>query len=62
MRIFIDPEGRSPKKPEKIRRIPAPDSNLGLAHPEDGVPSDVLGSYTGIDEDGGPPAQDADDL
>ncbi len=26
------------------------------------IPGDVLGSYTGTDEDGGEPTQDADDL
>lgn len=26
------------------------------------IPSDVLGSYTGTDEEGGAPVQDADDL
>jgi hypothetical protein len=30
--------------------------------PKDGVSSDVLGSYTGMSEDGGTPEQDADDL
>lgn len=26
------------------------------------IPSDVLGSYTGLTQDGSPPVQDADDL
>lgn len=30
--------------------------------PKDKIPSDILGSYVGMDEDGEPPVQDADDL
>lgn len=29
---------------------------------KEGIPSDVLGSYTGVPEDGEEPIQDADDL
>ena len=33
-----------------------------LKNKQDGVPTDVLGSYTGIAADGGRPVQDADYL
>ncbi len=36
--------------------------NLPLSEENNEVPSDTLGSYTGVPEDGGIPEQDADDL
>jgi len=37
-------------------------SDFRAAAETPGIPSDVLGSYTGITEDGERPVQDADDL
>ncbi len=36
--------------------------NIPLSKENNEVPSDVLGSYTGVADDGGVPEQDADDL
>jgi len=67
-----EPEGRvRPKKHAPgIRSALPPDERGERSNPrswiepitDDGIPSDVLGSYTGMDADGGAPSQDADDL
>lgn len=48
-----------PKKPGVVEPIIAAGE---MKAPQQGSPTDPLGSYTGIPADGGVPVQDADDL
>lgn len=50
---------------ESRRRMEKLSKELGemwLESGDDGIPSDINGSYTGTPKDGGEPIQDADDL
>ena len=47
---------------QKKRRIRAVARTLPKQSASGGIPSDMLGSYTGNAMDGGRPIQDADDL
>ena len=46
----------------KDRRKPSPTEVAQSLRDRSEIISDILGSYTGISEDGGKPEQDADDL
>lgn len=57
----------TPKKSPDVYQSPVMQQSESCAHtlPLEGkgeIPSDIQGSYTGMDIDGGPPVQDADDL
>ena len=48
-----------PKKPGVVEPLIAAGE---MVTPQQGSPTDPLGSYTGVPADGGVPVQDADDL
>lgn len=49
------------KQEERVQKAQELSGEL-RAQARDGIPTDVLGSYTGTPRDGGAPTQDADDL
>lgn len=50
------------KARHKMEKLNKELGKMWLEAGDDGIPSDINGSYTGTPKDGGEPIQDADDL